>query len=43
MKLLFLHVSDSSAVHRQEFFTVHTAIHTGDVTYTIAMCTVKKS
>jgi len=24
-----LHVSDSSSVHHQEFFTVHTAIHTG--------------
>ena len=24
-----LHVSDSSSVHHQGFFTVHTAIHTG--------------
>ena len=27
-----LHVSDSSSVHHQEFFTVHTAIHTGLLT-----------
>ena len=28
----FLHVSDSSSVHHQQFFTVHTAIHTGLLT-----------
>ena len=27
-----LHVSDSSSVHHQEFFTVHTATHTGLLT-----------
>jgi len=27
-----LHVSYSSSVHHQEFFTVHTAIHTGLLT-----------
>ena len=27
-----LHVSDSSSVHHQEFFTVNTAIHTGLLT-----------
>ena len=27
-----LHVSDSSSVHHQEFFTVHTAIHTSLLT-----------
>ena len=27
-----LHVSDSSSVHHQEFFTVHTTIHTGLLT-----------
>ena len=49
-----LHVSDSSSVHHQEFFTVHTAMvipvcrqlascpQTG-MTYTIAVCTVKNS
>ena len=48
-----LHVSDSSSVHHQEFFTVHKPIHTGlqtaceqdqqtCMTYTIAVSTVKK-
>jgi len=27
-----LHVSDSSCAHYQEFFTVHTAMHTGLLT-----------
>ena len=27
-----LHVSDSSSVHHQQFFTVHTAVHTGLLT-----------
>jgi hypothetical protein len=38
-----LNVSDSSSVHRQEFFTVHTAMvcHTGLLTYTVTVCTVK--
>ena len=40
-----LHVSESSCVHHQEFFTVHTAMvyviyH---VTYNIAVCTVKNN
>ena len=47
-----LHVSDSSSVHRQEFFTVHTAmVYVIQVTLTaceqetvrIAVCTVKYS
>jgi len=45
-----VHVSDSSSVHHQVFFTVHTAmIYVIQVcwqlarTYTIAMCTVKNS
>ena len=49
------HVSNSSSVHRQEFFTVKTSngiCHTGlltaccqqtCMTYTIAVCTVKNS
>ena len=48
-----LHVSDSSSVYHQQFFTVHIAIHTGYadcllascqqtcMTYNIAVCTVK--
>ena len=47
-----LHVSDCFSVHQQEFFTVHTAIHTGLLTVCeqavskpvcIAVCTVKNS
>ena len=39
-----LHVSDSSSVHHQEFFTVHTAmVYVICMTYTIAVCTVKNS
>jgi len=48
-----LHVSDSSSVHHQEYFTVHTAmvyvIHIPllcvqwKMTYTTAVCTVKNS
>ena len=47
-----LHVSDSSSVHHQEFFIVHTAmvyviqvccqLAARKMTYTIAVCTVKK-
>jgi len=40
-----LHVSESSSVHHQEFFTVHTAvvyiIPYDFMTHTIAVCTVK--
>ena len=41
-----LHVSDSSSVHHQEFFTVNTAmVYVIQVLlgYTIAVCTVKNS
>jgi len=43
-----LHVSNSSSVHHQEFFTVHTAMVyviqlASCMTYTIAVCTVKNS
>jgi len=47
-----LHVSDSSSVHHQQFFTVHTAVvyviqiascQQTCMTYTIAVCTVKNS
>ena len=40
-----LHVSDSSSVYHQEFFTVHTATVCQQtcMTYTIAVCTVKNS
>ena len=47
-----LHVSDSSSVHHQEFFTIHTAmVYVIQVasklatcmTYTIAVCIVKNS
>jgi len=33
-----LHVSDSSSVHHQEFFTVHAAIPTGFLTALLASC-----
>ena len=38
-----LHVSDSSSVHHQEFFCVHTAIVYVIHTYNIAVCTEKTS
>jgi len=41
-----LHVSDSSSVRHQKFFTVHTAmvyVNKTCMTYTIAVCTVKNS
>jgi len=41
-----LYVSDSSSVHHQEFFTVHTAmvyVSITCMTYTIAVFTVKNS
>ena len=43
-----LHVSDSSSVHHQEFFTVHglsllESCQQTCMTYTIAVCTVKNS
>jgi hypothetical protein len=43
-----IRVSDSSSVHHQEFFTVHTEIVyviqlASCMTYTIAVCTVKNS
>jgi len=47
-----LYVSDSFSFHHQEFFTVHTAIHTvlliaccqqNCMKYTTAVCTVKYS
>jgi len=46
-----LHVSDSSSVHDEEFFTIHTAMvyviqancQQTCMTYTMAVCTVKNS